>query len=118
MTNEGFAKRLKQLRLQKNFSQSELGEKVGVHYTHIGHYEKGHSMPKTQTLQLLAEALGVTSDYLIEGQINEVAKTKLEDRDLLAMFTEVEQFVDEDKLMVKKILDALITKRKIQNLAK
>lgn len=118
MTNNDFPQRLKELRLKNNLSQTELGEMVGVHYSHIGRYERGLSIPKTGTLRRLAEALGVTTDYLFDGKIDEVAKTRLNDRDLLQMFKEVETFPEDDKMMVKKFLDALITKRKLEGLVR
>ena len=117
MNEDGFSQRIKNLRRQRNLSQTELGKIVGLHYTHIGRYERGLSKPSTDTLKSLAEALGVTTDYLIEGKANEVAKAKLEDKDLLQMFREVEKFPEDDKIVVKKILDALITKRKLLTLA-
>jgi hypothetical protein len=62
--------------------------------------------------------LGVTTDYLIESKINEVAQSKLEDKDLLQMFKEIEKFKDDDKPVIKKFIDAFIAKKKIQELAK
>ena len=118
MTNNGFPQRLKELRLKKNLSQTDLGGMVGVHYTHIGRYERGLSIPKTETLRGLAEALGVTTDYLFEGKIDEVAKSRLEDRDLLQMFKEVEKLTDDDKSVIKKLIDAFLTKKKVQDLAR
>ena len=109
MEKNGFSKRIRELRRQRNLSQSELGEIVGLHVTHIGRLERGTSRPSADALKRLAEALGVTTDYLIEGKSNEVAKAKLEDKDLLDMF--------KDKFVVKKILDALITKTKLKGLA-
>ena len=58
---EGFAERLRELRKQKGLSQTELGERVGVHYTHVGRYERGVSRPAADTLKRLADALGVSS---------------------------------------------------------
>jgi transcriptional regulator with XRE-family HTH domain len=91
---------------------------VGLHFTHISRYERGLSQPSTNKLQKLGEALGVTADYLIEGKINEVAQSKLEDKDLLRMFKEIETFQDKDKSIIKELLDAFITKKKIQSIVK
>ena len=117
MKENGFSKRLKELRKSKNLSQSELGRLVELHYTHIGRYERGISKPSTGTLKRLAESLGVTIDYLIDGETDDVARAKLEDRELLTQFREVEKLSDEDKTVVKKLLDAFLTKKKIQELA-
>lgn len=114
---EGFPERLRQLRKQKDLSQTELGELVDLHYTHIGRYERGSSKPSAAALGRLADALGVSTDYLMEGTTDEAAKARFEDRELLRQFQEVESLPDDDKLVVKKLLDAFLTKKQIQRLA-
>jgi len=118
MENNKFAQRLKELRRKINLSQTELGKLAGLHYTNIGRYERGLSLPSSEKLKALAEVLEVTTDYLIEGKGQIFAKARIEDQDLLQMFKEVEQFSDEDKIVVKKFLDAFITKKKVQSLVK
>lgn len=113
-----FPRRFRQLRRQKNLSQAELGKIVGIHYTHIGRYERGLSKPNSETVKRLAEALGVTTDYLIEGETDEVAKARLEDRELLNQFREIEKLPENDKSVVKIFLDAFISRKKIQELIK
>jgi transcriptional regulator with XRE-family HTH domain len=114
----GFPKRLKELRLEKKISQTELGKLVGVHYTHIGRYEMGKSTPKSNTLKKLAGALGVTTDYLFEGKIDEVAEERLEDHNMLRLFKEVEKLNDQDKIIIRELIEAFITKRNIQSMVK
>jgi transcriptional regulator with XRE-family HTH domain len=116
MVND-FASRLKQLRKQRELSQVQLAEAVGVHTNHIGRYERGESQASAQALKRLADALGVTTDYLIEGSSDEAAKARFEDRELLRQFQEVEQLPDADKVLVKSFLDALLFKRKVEGLA-
>ena len=114
---EGFPGRLRALRKQKDLSQSELGELVDLHYTHIGRYERGTSNPSADALRRLADALGVSTDYLMAGTTEEAAKASFEDRELLRQFQEVEGLPEDDKLVVKKLLDAFLTKKQIQRLA-
>jgi transcriptional regulator with XRE-family HTH domain len=113
----GFPERLQSLRKQKNLSQADLGKLVGVHYSHVGRYERGISRPAADTLKRMADALGVSGDYLIEGSTEEAAKARFEDRELLCQFQEVEKLADEDKMVVKKLIDAFLTKKQIQSLA-
>lgn len=117
-TMDGFAQRLRELRKHKNLSQTELGQLAGLHYTHIGRFERGSSRPGGDTLKRVADALGVTSDYLLDGATNEAAKAHFEDRELLKQFQEVEQLSDEDKFVVKKLLDAFLIKKQLQALAR
>jgi len=71
------------------------------------------ALPSGDTLKRLADALGVTSDYLLEGATQDAAKAKFEDRELLRQFQEVERLP-----VVKKLLDAFLTKKQLQALAR
>jgi transcriptional regulator with XRE-family HTH domain len=115
--NNGFSERLKQLRKQRDLSQAQLAKAVGVHQNHIGRYERGESQPSADALRRLAEALTVTTDYLIEGMSDEGANSRFEDRELLRQFQEVERLPSADKLLVKSFLDALLFKRKVEEMA-
>ncbi|AYH07718.1 helix-turn-helix domain-containing protein [Pectobacterium parmentieri] len=81
-------------------------------------FERGTSRPGGDTLKRLADALDVTGDYLLEGVTDEATKARFEDRELLRQFQEVEQLPDEDKEVIKKLLDVFLTKKQIQALAK
>lgn len=113
---EGFARRLHDLRRQKNLSQTELSQQVDLHYTHIGRYERGESRPSADTLKRLADALGVSGDYLLEGATTEAAKARFEDRDLLQHFQEAEQLPREDKDIIKAFLGAFLMRRRLERM--
>jgi transcriptional regulator with XRE-family HTH domain len=115
-STNGFAERLKTLRQQHHLSQTELGELVDLHYTHIGRYERGTSRPAADTLNRLATALGVSGDYLMQGTIEQAACARFDDRELLTQFEEVQKLEDEDKRVVKIFLDAFLAKKKIAKL--
>ena len=89
-----------------------------MHYTHIGRYERGASRPSGDTLKRLADALGVTGDYLLEGATDALARTRLEDQELLLQFQAVEQLADADKQVVKRLLDAFLMRQQLQVLMK
>jgi transcriptional regulator with XRE-family HTH domain len=117
LMDNGFPERLRQLRKQKNLSQGELAKLVSVHYNHIGRYERGSSRPSADALQRLASALGVSADYLIEGSTEDAARASFADRDLLRIFQEVEKLDAIDKDVVKRLLDAFLMKKQLQELA-
>lgn len=114
--DDGFAHRLRTLRKARDLSQTQLGEKAGLHYTHIGRFERGTSRPGGDTLKRLADALDTTSDYLLQGASDEAAAARVSDRDLLRQFQAVEHLPDADKQVVKTLLDAFITKRQIESI--
>lgn len=47
----------------------------------------------------------------------EQVQAQLSDKELLKQFKEVEQLSEKDKSIVKELIDAFITKKKIQQLA-
>ncbi|WCT13652.1 helix-turn-helix domain-containing protein [Mucilaginibacter jinjuensis] len=87
-------------------------------YIQIGRYEMGKSVPSSDGVQKLAQALDTTTDYLMNGDHDEAVAAQLTDRELLKQFKEVEMLSPEDKHLVKTFIDAFLTKRHIQELAK
>ncbi len=58
--------RLKQLRLERGFSQRDLSG-PGVSYAYISRIEAGARRPSVKALRMLAQKLGVTAEYLETG---------------------------------------------------
>lgn len=69
-------------------------------------------------MKRLADALDVSSDYLLDGSAEKAAKAKFEDRELPRQFQEVEHLPEKDKTVVKRLLDAFLTKKQLQSLAR
>ena len=111
---ENFAERLKSLRLQKRLSQAQLADKIGVHHTHIGRYERDESKPLSKHLRTLADALEVSTDYLLNGTEEDAAITNFKDREFLEIFKEAEQLNEEQKEFVKKVVSALLNDFRLQ----
>lgn len=112
-----FGTRLRALRKQRSLSQTELGTLTGLHFTNISRYERDESRPTAETLKKLADSLGVSSDYLMDGTVEEAAKAHFQDRELLHQFKEVDRLPDEKKAFIKKVIDALLVKEKLRDLA-
>lgn len=60
-----FAKRLRELRKEKELSQVELGEVLGYGYTAISSYENGRNEPNFTDLIRICETLDVSADYIL-----------------------------------------------------
>lgn len=56
--------RIKELRIEKKLTQSELGKKIGVSDASINKYEKELMTPKIDKLEKMAETFQVSVDYL------------------------------------------------------
>ena len=110
----GFAERLKEARLKQGFSKIELSEKADVHHVQIGRYENKGAHPSAEVLGKLANALGVSTEYLLNGEKEDISENTLQDKDLLNQFKTIEAFSDEKKKVVKELLNAFIITTKLQ----
>ena len=59
-----FSKRLKSLRLNKGYTQKELGAKIGVSEVTVGNWERGVKYPNLMALISLSAALQISLDSL------------------------------------------------------
>jgi transcriptional regulator with XRE-family HTH domain len=97
-----FGSRLKQLRTDKSFSKLELSEIAQVHHVQIGRYENKGAMPSTDVLTKLANALNVSTEYLLNGTNEDFANEVLTDKELLNQFKSIENFSDGKKAHCKR----------------
>src|SRR5258707_600002 len=74
MAAEDFPARLRAIREKRKLSQSELAQRAGLQPSAVSHFEAGRRAPSFDNLKRLANALDVTTDYLL-GRTEEVAST-------------------------------------------
>jgi transcriptional regulator with XRE-family HTH domain len=96
-------KRIAELREQKGWSQSELEEKSGVSRVMIGKYERGDASPSIDAAKKIADAFGVSLDYLAgEGVLGKV------DRKTLKRLQEIELLKEQERLNLLSVIDAYL----------
>ena len=64
-TAEVFPQRLRGARTARNLSQSDLAQKTALQASAVSHFETGTRKPSFDNLKRLADALRVTTDYLL-----------------------------------------------------
>jgi len=111
-----FPEKLKSARQQKGFTQGQLAQRVGSDSQRISKYERGVMVPTTAILIKLANALEVSLDYLLLDA-EDRAVSKIQDAALLNQFTQIESLAENDKFLIKGLLDAFIKKSKFEMLA-
>lgn len=60
-----FGKHLRKLREEKGWTQEELADKAGMHFTYIGQIERGIRNPSLINLERLAKALKIKAGELL-----------------------------------------------------
>jgi transcriptional regulator with XRE-family HTH domain len=109
--------KIRRLRQDRNWSQTQLAQKIDINKRFISAYETGKSKPSAKTLQKLAEVFSVSVDYLLsDEQTKNLASVSITDKTLLEYFEEVQQMSEADQQAVKTMLEALIIKNKMTSL--
>ena len=106
-----FADRLSIARKQRKIRQADLGKMVGTSGDIIGKYERGENIPSIDVAAKIADALGVTLDYLIKDKEYEQI-----DEDTLKRLKEIQKLSPENKAHVFALLDAFIKQTKLQGI--
>ena len=91
------------LREQKEWNQSELADKSGVSRVMIGNYERGEAVPSVDAAKKIADALGVSMDYLVgEGTTSKF------DKKTLKRLQEIELLDDLKRQVLFDLIDTYI----------
>ena len=68
---DSFSYRLRQLRKKQNLTQQGLANKLNVHVTTVKNWENCYCLPDIDNICIVADALHVTTDYLLVREENE-----------------------------------------------
>ena len=63
-----FSENLKAIRKERNISQEDLGEIMGVSRQAVSKWEQGSGYPEMEKLLVLSRKLNVSLDYLMLGE--------------------------------------------------
>jgi transcriptional regulator with XRE-family HTH domain len=101
--SEIFQERLKTAREQlRKWSQSELASRAGMPPSSIAHFETGSRKPSFDTLRRLANALEVTTDYLL-GRVDDPGLAEAGD----PLYRDVGKLTGNDRELAKDFLKML-----------
>lgn len=100
-----FHLRLAALRKERGLTQRALADRIGGHVQQLKRYEAGSSQPTLEVIRNLAMALSVTSDQLLFGK-----DERGPDEDFRLQFEAVSRFDEEEKRVVRSLLEAMILK--------
>ena len=104
-----FPQRLAGLRKQHSLTQQQLADRIGMHVVQLRRYEAGTSQPTLDVIRKLSTALQASADMLLFGK-NERGP----DDDLRLQFEAVSSFDEEEKRVVRALLEGMILKHEVR----
>ena len=70
MDYKDLGKRVRARRTELNWTQERLAQEIGVSTSFVGHIERGSRKASIDTLVLLANAMDISTDELLEGSLS------------------------------------------------
>ena len=111
-----FNEKMVYLRKRKQWSQQDLCDQVGVNITHLSRLENGKSQPSASLLRKIAQAFGVSMDYLMDEDADEVTPVSIKNKSLANKLELLEQLETEDQQTIINVIDSMLTKKKMLDL--
>ncbi len=112
-----FAKRLKEARNTRGYTQNKLSELSDVHEKSIARYEAGTTAPTADNVVKLAQALEVSIDYLLLPYAQMQGIRKIKYPDLYERYFVIEELDEEERKAILTVLDSLIARQKMRDLS-
>jgi transcriptional regulator with XRE-family HTH domain len=113
-----FGKNLAKFRKQRGLTQEQLVKLSGVGISQIRRYEADKSSPSIDATIRLVKAIGVSIDEMVFDKTTAIASNKIIDRELLEQFEMISYMDEEERNLVKKMLEGIIVKNQVEKLLK
>lgn len=92
---DSFSYRLRQLRKKQNLTQQGLADKLNVHVTTVKNWENCCCLSDVENVCIIADALHVTTDYLLGREENErIPLEGLTERERKQLFQIIQAYID------------------------
>ncbi len=78
-------------RKEKNLTQEQLAEKIGVSNKTISKWENGKCMPDYSVVEILCDELGITVSELLDGEENEKSIRVYDETEILGMLKDIQE---------------------------
>ena len=101
MNQINIGKFIAQKRREKNLTQEQLGEKLGVSHKSVSKWETGKCMPDYSVIEPLCQELSISISELLDGEENERGDTRLyDDKQMLNMVERVQRLEKQNQTLL------------------
>ncbi len=105
-----YSRRIIELRLNRNWTQTQLAQNSKIPQPMVARYENG-TTPSTKNVKKLADAFGIpVEEFLIVKASKNQSNLSQQSFDLSKAWNEIKRLSNEDKMRIKDYINLLIQK--------
>jgi transcriptional regulator with XRE-family HTH domain len=106
---------IKKLRKEKGLQQKQIAIELGIDQSNYNKIENGKREPSLDLLNKLAGMFGVSVDELLNPDKDMPKDITIEDKTAMEQLRLIQQLDDEDKHMIFKMIETMLTKKKFKD---
>ena len=106
---------IKQIREQKGLLQKQVAAELNIGNTNYNKLENGHREPSVKELQLLCKFFDMTADQILNYEGKLPKEVTVKDKKGFEQLNMINQLDEEDRNIVFKIIDTMLTKKKFKD---
>jgi transcriptional regulator with XRE-family HTH domain len=106
---------IRKIREQKGITQQQLAALVNMHRSNYSKVEAGERELSVTALNKVAKYFGMTLDELVNFKGKVPTEEKLEDKTTMEQLKLINGLDEEDKAMVFRLIDTIVTKKKFKD---
>ena len=106
---------IKRLREDRGIKQQEIADLIGMHRSNYSKIESGQREISITSLDKIATFFGITIDELIHMSSEVPKEVQIADKTTVEQLRLIEQLDQEDKNMIFKMIDTVLTKKKMKD---
>ena len=118
VTAQELGRKITSARKLRRLTQRGLAEKLNVHPSMVTRWERGQIHPRDNTLETISQALGLTVDELLASKAYQASRGNdgPPDPELHRYVELLGRMTEEDRKVVKHLIQALAFRYQVQNL--
>jgi transcriptional regulator with XRE-family HTH domain len=105
---------IRKLRREKNWTQDELGQRVGILGPNITRYESGRTTPRKAMIERFAQAFGLSVEEFESGAVVPKDDLASVDPEMAKLCRELMGLSESERAAVRQVLTLVVKQNKIQ----
>ena len=100
--------KIKKLRLERGWTQEDLGKLLNVQKAAISKYENGIASPSIEILKTMSSLFGVSIDYLLDNDKKSQLMNKFLSDEQSSLLKKYDALADDGRQLIQSLLNSLL----------